>query len=490
MEGHPMAGLFPDPLANSTVEPALLAKVTELHGTVRQWLDESIAAEERKYLRSSVPYADLMFAYGFATLGDTPSAEKLLADAGEVLEGPIPPQRDPEKDADLVTVRLVRDFLLKAFQYRIGEALRGNPHTGPLSAEVLADWDEITYRARTGSPNNRHQRAEYVISRFRELSWIIQPTDKPNVYENWTKHTDALTRKLSQLSLIREPTQLAERIRKLLREGVPGQQPAAVSFFLLQDCFPLAMRAGEAVALEMLARVPEALRYQPGPCREEPYWATKEGSLIAQALSVAAHFAQTEIVKSLMTEVITQVHCKAEESRFRFINAVFSESLRDLKQLGLMNEIEPLLTQLQQELPRGESVAEVKLKYAFKHEMWGALLQSLVHIASGWLMIDRRELAEPILNEARHELLHRDSYALYPKEYTELARAYIRALGEAGQETGLNRIIELFREMPRTKITNTWTTAQYYSRFHLNLVEDTVAAVCRMLAEPTPHVVG
>jgi len=46
--------------------------------------------------------------------------------------------------------------------------------------------------------------------------------------------------------------------------------------------------------------------------------------------------------------------------------------------------------------------------------------------------------------------------------------------------------------MPRHKISNTWTTAQYYSRFHLLLVEDTVAAVCRMLTEPQPqpHVVG
>ena len=38
-------------------------------------------------------------------------------------------------------------------------------------------------------------------------------------------------------------------------------------------------------------------------------------------------------------------------------------------------------------------------------------------------------------------------------------------------------MIELFRKMSPAKITNTWTTAQYYSRFHLNLVEDVISAI-------------
>lgn len=41
-------------------------------------------------------------------------------------------------------------------------------------------------------------------------------------------------------------------------------------------------------------------------------------------------------------------------------------------------------------------------------------------------------------------------------------------------------MIELFRKMDPRRINNTWTTAQYYSRFHFNLIEETVLAVCRM----------
>jgi hypothetical protein len=31
--------------------------------------------------------------------------------------------------------------------------------------------------------------------------------------------------------------------------------------------------------------------------------------------------------------------------------------------------------------------------------------------------------------------------------------------------------------MDEKRINNTWTTAQYYSRFHLNLVEETIRAI-------------
>ena len=64
-----------------------------------------------------------------------------------------------------------------------------------------------------------------------------------------------------------------------------------------------------------------------------------------------------------------------------------------------------------------------------------------------------------------------------PKEYTALAQAYVAALGQGPSETGMASITELFRKMDDKKITNTWTTAQYYSRFHLNLVEDVIRAI-------------
>ncbi|MDB5310175.1 MAG: hypothetical protein JWO38_4377 [Gemmataceae bacterium] len=49
---------------------------------------------------------------------------------------------------------------------------------------------------------------------------------------------------------------------------------------------------------------------------------------------------------------------------------------------------------------------------------------------------------------------------------------------------GRVQVAELIAEIPQGRLTNTWTTAPYFSRLHLNLSEDAVAAVCRMLLEP------
>jgi hypothetical protein len=64
-----------------------------------------------------------------------------------------------------------------------------------------------------------------------------------------------------------------------------------------------------------------------------------------------------------------------------------------------------------------------------------------------------------------------------PKEYTALAQAYVAALGHGPADAGLPRITQLFRKMPPERIVNAFTTSKFYSRFHLNLVEETVLAL-------------
>ena len=227
-----MSSYFPDPLAPETVNPTLLAKVTELHGTVRQWLEDSAVALKNQHVRANLPYADLMFAFGFATLGDHPSATRLMSDARKLLEGPKPPPGNHVTEGDPTSRWVVRDVILKAISYRIAEAMRGNPHTGPLSAEVQADLRVIDETARA-SPNNPYQRAEYVIGRFREQFRIPEPTERIDPYASWTKNLNNLKKALHELRDVREPDQLAEHIRRLSAEGVPGNTIAEVRFCLL-----------------------------------------------------------------------------------------------------------------------------------------------------------------------------------------------------------------------------------------------------------------
>jgi hypothetical protein len=177
------------------------------------------------------------------------------------------------------------------------------------------------------------------------------------------------------------------------------------------------------------------------------------------------------------------------DSRFRLVNAVAGSGFRVLKKLGMRDEIDRFLAMLRTEVLENATFDELHARYSTKPDAWSSVLQTLLSVAGGRLSMGLPECAEPILKEARHELLRTTFPRFDTKDYTPLARAYVNALSEGPGEGALARITELFRLMDPKKITNTWTTAQYYSRFHLNLVEDTVLAVCRMDFAP-PHVVS
>ncbi|AMV25221.1 hypothetical protein VT84_12550 [Gemmata sp. SH-PL17] len=166
---------------------------------------------------------------------------------------------------------------------------------------------------------------------------------------------------------------------------------------------------------------------------------------------------------------------------------VAGQCMRSLKKLGLSNEIDRFLTKLHSEVLGGASTEDLRKKHQAKPETWGAVLQTLLNLAGGWLQFGRKDRADPILDAARNELFNSNAVTLPPKDYTKLAQAYVTALGQGQAESALARMIELFKRMSPAKITNTWTTAQYYSWFHFWLVEDTVASICEFFGHPLSY---
>jgi hypothetical protein len=138
----------------------------------------------------------------------------------------------------------------------------------------------------------------------------------------------------------------------------------------------------------------------------------------------------------------------------------------------------------------GATIADLRARHAATPEVWASVLETLLHLAAGWLTFGYHDRAAPILDAARFELLDPYAKRFPPKEYTALAQAYVFALGQGPSAVAFDRMTELFRDMDRGKITNTWTTAQYYSRFHLNLVESAIFAFAAPPGEPTLVVSG
>jgi hypothetical protein len=130
------------------------------------------------------------------------------------MESPAPPQRDHQKDADAALVELVRRFLFRALRSRVVEAMEGRSHTGPLSAEISAELDEISRVAAYPPVNNLHNLGSYYISRFRELSRNLEPSQQLDVYAHWTRYSKA-EKRVSPETLRQEPTQVSVTVARI-----------------------------------------------------------------------------------------------------------------------------------------------------------------------------------------------------------------------------------------------------------------------------------
>jgi len=443
-------------------------RAMELHAAVRQWSQ----GHPQNY-----PYIDLLFAFALARLQETSAAKKLVEDARKAMVLPVPTPRTPQED-QRATAAIVSNFLFKAFKSRVDEVLAGKPHIGPLAADLADELDDIHKRSDTGPPNNPFKLAYYAISRMKEQSQILEPHERPDPYAEYTKSQDPFKKDLAELHSLRDPARLAERVRKLFREIVPGKNAREIQFYVLHEAIPLSARVGETFTVELVQLVPPALSSWPPPNTPETQeLVKKQGELLQRALTQAGNFDRRDLVKKLLDEFTSLIHGKKDEDRFRLINAVCAQSLRVMKRLGMRDEIDRFFTNLQAELLRGASAAELKKRYAGKPDMWSGVLQTLLNLAGAWLSFGLIDRAEPILLEARNELLGNHSARLAPTDYTPLARAYVAALGQGPSEEGMTRIIEQFRKMDQKKTINTYTTAMFYSRFHLNLVEEVIRAI-------------
>ena len=286
---------------------------------------------------------------------------------------------------------------------------------------------------------------------------------------------------LLELHTLRDPGKLVHRIRKLCRDGVVGETLKQAQLQVLHEGLPLAAGVNEAFAVELLALVPDTLTNGTAEATGPQDLPRKKGELLERAFFLASHFNRVDFIKTLINLFTTLVLSTSGGERFRLINRVARPCMRSMKKHGLNNEVEQLLTKLHNAVNGGTSNADLRKKHAAMPEVWASVLQTQLNLAAGWMYLGFQDRALPIMQEARNELLNAGALPLQSKDYTELARAYVSALGQNSEwESGMVGMIELFRKMDPRRINNTWTTAQYYSRFHFNLIEETVLAVCRM----------
>lgn len=445
----------------------------ELHKLLRKWAEagsKTGAVPTPVEGNPTAAYVDLLFAYGLAKLGEVQQSAK-LAEAARVTLEKFPAETDKG---------IAGRFLYKAFKHRIDQATAGHSLSGRLPQGLFDELDDIDKKSE-GKANSPHGMAHFVVKRMQQQSKVLEPYERPDPYKKFTTpHEGGLKKELHELSAERDPARLANRIRDMYRrEGTAarGNRTSPMTekqFTVLFESLPLSARCGGAFAAELIRLVPDALR-QTFP--QMPEASKKQAEMLERGLFLAGHFDHRDLVAQLVDAFGEVVAGKADESQLELINIVCGSCLRSLRKLGLRDDIDKLLRKLLTVVLGRAGVKDLKAKYTGRPDQWLKALQTLLNIAGGWLTFGLVDQANPILDEARNELLSAPGGKPMPQDHTRLAVAYVAAVGQGPAESGLQRIGELFRKIDGGKITNSFTTAPFYSRLHLNVVEEVVLAV-------------
>lgn len=442
-------------------------RTIEIHRSARAWAEKSLRSKttvtSTHDSSCTLAYLDLMFAYGLARLGETNQARQLCDSAKAQLTSP---KAKPEQS-------IVANSIFKLFNFRIDSALAGRAEVTPFPQELQNEIDAIRKKG-SKTINDPHTIAYYVISRMCEQSSILEPQEKSNPYAEWMK-VDDLIQELATLARIHDPAVLSKKILNLYHQGTKGVSTNDTKLIVLQNSLRLAPRVGLDFTVELLGHLSRLMNTSV----PNSYLVTMEnrklGRLFETSLFLAAHYDRPEILQELITGIFGCVIAKPDDQRYELVNYFAGRCLSGLRKVGLREEIDKLLQRFQDDILKGKSLEQLKTLYGTKPDVWADALQTMLNLAAGWMTFGLVDQAIPILETARQEIVSGSPISV--QKYTNLCRAYVSALGQGPADFGMAKIEEFFTLIDPSRITNTFTSAPFYSRLHLNLIEDVVQSL-------------
>jgi hypothetical protein len=400
-------------------------------------------------------YADLILAWGLTRLGDRTGSQELIGYA----------------QATLANTDDVHAVLFDAYAYRARQALEGRPAVGTLPPDLLARLEALRRRQQTdrrGQEEMPFYKADKLIS---GASRILNPAGKLNVYRTGVidAHMDDLQRSITAARWLIDRDELARRFGELLAEqGRTLEQESR----LLEAALAAAPRVGESFAGDVLGRlVRVADRFRFTGRQEE---VNAEAAAVERGLFVAAHFDRAEMVPRLLACLdrllaARRVSGATPEGPDDPLVTLLAQGLRGLRRLGLRDDADRLLHRLSDRLMPTPDLTALRRR----SPSWPATLRRLLALTGGWFYVGRDDQAEAVLEEARQILLGNEVQD--STEQTNLAVAYVDALGQAPVSLALPRVEEVFHQLHGVK--DSLLTKTHYSLAQLRLIEAAVLAV-------------
>jgi len=426
-------------------------QVQRLREMAHQWIsfcyEKDAALDRKNALEPTRAYADLIFSFGLARLGEASASRALEAKAKEVLG-----ERSP-----------VHSFLLESFCYRIQQVLEGRPHVGPLPPHLLEYLADMA-KQQGHDDKSRGQFLAYKVDRLRSQSRILEPQEKVEPYRRWHARDD-LGKELVALTDLSDREELAQRLGKLLQTVKQGRPRLQV----LATALELAPRITEAFTVDVLDRLGPALDALPAP--QDPREVEDRATVLERALFVAAHFDRSEHVQALVARILQLIESQSASGSMQAIDTVAGQCFRGLRKVGLRDEVDRLLQRMADLVLQGQTLAVQRQR---KPKEWPTALRTLLQVAAGWLYFGHIDKALPVLQEARLYLFDAPHEIIAP-ERTKLACVYAATLGQAPVELALPRLAELFQRIG--VLADRFTTNDHYSRSQLEVVEAVVLAI-------------
>lgn len=401
-----------------------------LHPMVQRWITQGHLPST-----STAAYVNLVFAFGFARLGERTHCQKLIDEA---------PRRLAARD-------VVHGWLIEAYEFRISEALAGRAGIERLPADLLDRLEPMDRLAR------------YKIDRLREHSHILEPHEQVDPYRNWhSRFADELTKELATLSDINDSLELTDRLRRLVNSPKKGKTVAEPR--ILSTALELAPRLGEAFARELLEEASAALDKLSEP--------VDQALLLEKGLFLAAHYDNKLEVQRLMSRFFWLIEAGGGRLPVLNLEALLGGTFRSLRKLGLRDEVGLLLDRIAHVIENSPELVSVANSRTTPSNASARLQRLLLQVAAGWFYFGQADRAEPILFQAETLLFHGE---LKPVDQTALACAYVATLGQAPLELALRRILELFGDLKG--VSDTFTTSSHYSLSRLDVVEAAILSL-------------
>src|SRR5262249_36251816 len=214
------------------------------------------------------------------------------------------------------------------------------------------------------------------FDRLRQTSCIVEP----HVHVRWDRDvlatTDALAKELAQLPRIVDRKELAGECRRLLHENTDDPADRAR---VMESVLEQAPRLGEEFALGVLRQV--LAFYDSLPTAHDERSLATRAELLEKSLTVAANFDNAAHVESIVARFQKLLRSKDKEQPSHALVSLAGHCLRGLRRLGMRQEIELLLRQMEDTQLHGKSPADLS---AADFEGRVESIMALLNLASGW----------------------------------------------------------------------------------------------------------